>query len=99
MYIITAKNANDNYFGFKSFFNPQGLLNVTSFDGAEFGKAAAVIGGVHVVTYYGKSNNGTVYVYSKDGIKYKPEVKSLKTVIQQMGDIRMNTSPIKYYKK
>jgi hypothetical protein len=98
---ITSKNAKDNYTGYYAFFDSSnaGLKPAESFEGAKFGQAAAVIGGEHVVTYYGTSKDGTIYVYSKDGLLYKPEVKPLNTVIQQMNDRGMNTSTIKYYTK
>ena len=98
---ITAQNASKNYTGEDAFFSQSksGTKPADSFDNAKHGKAAAVIGGEHVVTYYGTSNDGTVYVYSKDGQRYKPEVKPLSTVIRQMIDRGMNTSTIKYYTK
>lgn len=97
---ITAKNAQENHSGLNGTFDPRGMgmKSVSSFSGAKSGQAAADIGGNHSVTYYGTSNNGTVYVFSKDG-RFKPEVKPLTTVLNQMKAEGMGTTPIQYFKK
>ncbi len=99
---ITPETANENY-GSDPFFNTDNYKKVDSFDGVPFGEGIAVIAGQHVVVNYGKSNDGTQYVYSKDGRAYKPEVKSMNTVLSQMKTTGMINSTknvqINYYVK
>ena len=73
---ITPKNAS-KYGQFPnpmSFDSTPGFTQVESFEGVAFNKGIASIGGQHTVSYYGTSNNGTVYVLSKDGRSFKPQV-------------------------
>ncbi|CAM1344617.1 DUF6443 domain-containing protein [Tenacibaculum amylolyticum] len=42
----------------------------------------------HAVVYYGKSNNGTKYAYTKDGPIVKPRVTTLKDAVSGYGRIR-----------
>src|SRR5690606_22221344 len=86
---ITPENAKKEYGN--TFFNAQrdGYTEIKSFDEASFGKGIAVIAGQHVVTYYGKSNDGTPYVYSKGG-DYKAEVIPLSKVVEQMKTLKMS---------
>ncbi|WP_219011031.1 hypothetical protein [Aquimarina litoralis] len=70
---------------------------VENFDNVPFGKGAAVIGeGMqqHVVANYGKSKDGTVYVFSKGGKNFKPEVLPLKQVQKQYGSTK-----VKFYQR
>ncbi|WP_109437142.1 DUF6443 domain-containing protein [Aquimarina sp. AU119] len=76
--------------GTQVFYNPlargtarDSFEQVDSLDDAEFGTTVIDFGGKHSVLYYGKSKNGTVYVYSKDGINTKPEVLKLSEVNQR----------------
>src|SRR5699024_11116537 len=57
-----------------------------SSDNAIFGKTIISFGkGLlnHTAVYYGKSNNGTIYVYTKNGMQMKPEIMSLNNLIQK----------------
>src|SRR5690606_9881505 len=65
-----------------SFDSTPGFTQVESFEGVAFNKGIASIGGQHTVSYYGTSNNGTVYVFSKDGRSFKPHVYSLQRTIK-----------------
>jgi len=51
-----------------------------SSDKAVFGKTIITIGTSHSAVYYGKSKNGTVYVFSKNGHHVKPEVSKLSKI-------------------
>ncbi len=49
-------------------------------DQAVFGKTIITVGTSHSAVYYGKSKDGTPYVYSKNGHRVKPEVAKLSKV-------------------
>jgi len=99
---ISTANAQANYSGNNAFFSTEGYTEVSSLSETEFGKGVAVIAGQHVVVNYGQSKDGTQYVYSKDGRNFKPEVKSLQTVVKHMQTANMKGASmdnIKYYRK
>jgi RHS repeat-associated protein len=79
---INSKNATN----YSQFFPPhmKDFKQVDSFDSVPFNKGIALIGtGLeqHVVSNYGQSSDGTNYVFSKDGNKYKPQVYTLQHTI------------------
>ncbi len=106
---ITPQNATK----YSQFPNPissnptPGFTQVDSFEGVAFNKGIASIGGEHTVSYYGTSNDGTVYVLSKDGRSAKPRVASLTSVIEaynkdqqkQGRNINFTMDNVRYYKK
>lgn len=101
---ITPKNAS-KYGQFPnpmSFDSTPGFTQVESFEGVAFNKGIASIGGQHTVSYYGTSNNGTVYVLSKDGRSFKPQVYSLQQTINlynQVEGTKFTMEDVRYYKK
>ncbi|MPT36611.1 MAG: hypothetical protein E2604_16350 [Flavobacterium sp.] len=93
---ITPKNAN-NYKQFTE--NTSGFSEVKDFSKTKFGDGVAMIGtglSQHIVANYGKSNDGTQYVYSKDGMFFKPEVKPLSDVVKQYG---FKMEDVRYFQK
>jgi RHS repeat-associated protein len=51
-----------------------------SAENATFGKTIITISNEHSAVYYGTSNDGTIYVYSKNGNIVKPEVSTLNKI-------------------
>lgn len=101
---ITPQNASK----YGQFPNPMkfdsspGYTQVENFDGVKMGEGIASIGGQHTVSYYGKSNNGTVYVLTKNGRQAKPTVQPLSEVINAFNkdqNTNFTTSDVRYYKK
>ena len=79
-----------------------GFTQVDSFEGVAFNKGIASIGGRHTVSYYGTSNDGTIYVLSKDGLRFKPQVYSLQESINKfntMEGTKFTMDDVRYYKK
>ncbi len=84
------------------FDSTPGYSPTDSFDGAKIGEGIASIGGQHTVSYYGTSNNGTVYVLSKDGRAAKPHVSPLTNVIKSFNkdqNTNFTTNDVRYFKK
>ncbi|NDJ00136.1 RHS repeat-associated core domain-containing protein [Flavobacterium sp. LaA7.5] len=84
-------------------FNPtKGFIQIPDFDNLSVNGGIASIGGEHTVSYYGKSNDGTVYVATKDGREAKPRVVPLTQVINDFNDNQNRNytlDNVKYYKK
>lgn len=101
---ITPQNAS-KYSQFPnpmSFDSTPGFKQVDSFDGVGFNKGIASIGGQHTVSYYGTSNNGIIYVFTKNGRESAPIVLPLKQVIRDFNaDQGTNfiMKDVTYYKK
>ncbi len=79
-----------------------GYSEVKSFGDVKNGEGIASIGGQHTVSYYGTSNDGTVYVFTKNGQQAAPTVVSLNQVIKDFNKDQNTNFTIKdvtYYKK
>lgn len=103
---ITPENAGK----YKQFPNPiarrgnetPGFTQVDSFDGVNFNEGIASIGGAHTVSYYGTSNDGTVYVTNKPGRQAKIEIMPLRDVIESFNKnqgTKYTMDDVRYYKK
>ena len=79
-----------------------GYSEVKSLNGIKKDEGILSIGGQHTVSYYGTSNNGTVYVFTKNGREASPTVATLNQVIKDFNN-NQNTNftikDVKYYKK
>lgn len=101
---LTPKNAS-KYGQFPDpmkFDSTPGYSEVKSFGDVKKGEGIASIGGQHTVSYYGTSNDGTVYVFSKNGLKATPTVAPLNQVIKDFNKDQKTNFTIKdvtYYKK
>jgi len=75
---------------------------VKSLDGVKKGEGVISIGGQHTVSYYGSSNNGTVYVLTKNGNKAAPIVLPLNQVTQGFNkdqNTNFTSNDYRYFKK
>lgn len=64
----------------------KGYTQTNSTDSATFGKTIAVFGdGEHSAVYYGTSNDGTTYYYSKNGNNGPPTIMKENDLVQQYG--------------
>jgi hypothetical protein len=84
------------------FESTPGYSEVGSFDNMNMGEGIASIGGQHTVSYYSKSNDGTVYVLTKNGREAKPAVLPLTQVISDFNknqNTNLTITDVKYYKK
>ncbi len=79
-----------------------GYSEVKNFSSVKIGEGIASIGGQHTVSYYGTSNDGTIYVMSKDGQFFKPQVYSLQETITKFNEnqgTNFTVNDVKYFKK
>ena len=93
--ITPANAANYNQFSEST----QGFNEVKNFNDTKFGDGIGLIGtgmNQHVVANYGKSADGTQYVYSKDGLFFKPQVKPLSEVVQSYN---FNMKDVRYFQE
>ncbi len=85
-----------------AFDSTPGYTQVESLQGVKNGEGIISIGGEHTVSYYGTSNNGTVYVFNKAGREAAPVVMPLNQVIsgfnKDQGTNYTNQN-LKYYKE
>ena len=84
------------------FDSTPGYSQVDNFDGVKKNEGIASIGGQHTVSFYGKSNDGTVYVLTKNGRQAKPEVQPLNQVISAFNkdqNTNFTIKDVRYYKK
>lgn len=84
------------------FDSSPGYTETKSLEGIKKGEGLISIGGQHTVSYYGTSNNGTVFVFTKNGREAAPTVSPLNQVIKDFNkDKRTNLTKkdVKYYKK
>jgi len=80
----------------------EGFTQISNFDNLEMNGGIASIGGLHTVSYYSTSNDGTVYVTSKDGRQAKPRVASLTEIINDFNNdqnTNFTLEDVRYYKK
>jgi hypothetical protein len=101
---ITPQNASK----YGQFPNPMkfdstpGYTEIKNFNNIKKNEGIVSIGGQHTVSYYGKSNDGTIYVLSKNGRQAKPTVLPLTEVINLFNkdqNTNFTTNDVKYYKK
>jgi RHS repeat-associated protein len=78
------------------FDSSPGYTETKSLDGIKKGEGLISIAGVHTVSYYGTSNNGTVFVFTKNGRKASPTVVPLNQVLT---DYNKTNQDVKYFKK
>lgn len=84
------------------FDSTPGYSEVKSFGGVKINEGIASIGGQHTVSYYGTSKDGTVFVMSKDGQFFKPQVYSLQQTIDKFNanqGTNFTMKDVKYFKK
>lgn len=101
---ITPKNA-EKYGQFpdpSKFDDTPGYTEVKNLNGVKKGEGIISIGGEHTVSYYGKSKDGTVYVFTKNGREASPSVLPLNQVIKDFNKdqgTNYTTKNLTYYKK
>lgn len=101
---ITPENAGE-YGQFpdpSKFDSTPGYSQVKSLDGINKGEGIISIGGLHTVSYYGTSNDGTVYVFNKPGREASPSVMPLNQVVEEFNknqEKSFTNKDLRYYKK
>ena len=84
------------------FDSTPGYSEVKNLIGIKQGEGIISIGGQHTVSFYGTSKDGTVFVTSKDGQFFKPQVYSLQQTIDKFNTnqgTNFTMKDVKYFKK
>ena len=84
------------------FDSTPGYSEVKSINDVKKGKGLISIGGQHTVSYYGTNNDGTVYIFTKNGREAAPNVSPLNQVINDFNKdqgTNFTNKDLKFYKK
>jgi len=84
------------------FDSTPGYSEVKNLTGINKGMGIISIGGQHTVSYYGTSNNGTVYVFTKNGNAAAPIVLPLNQVTKDFNNnqgTNFTNKDLRYFKK